>query len=259
MLKKIITGTIVLLAIRGQLFAEASEVSAPRGGAGAGVGVSFFGFGVVADVSVSVDVSVGVGFSAVAGKSPIQQKGLKKKSSSRHQSRSAHQKRDRHLARVVKRVIRHKDLSGHPAIASLPAVDETADRHLSAEFEKHKGQLAWPLSGTVSMSFGLHEYMGKVRHNNVGITVDAAEGTIVKAVYQGEVTAIEEIGDVFCVIMRYGKYYSAYSNLASATVVKGQHVSVGETLGRVGDTGQLEFLLMKDNGEYVDPEKWLRK
>ena len=230
MLKKIITGTIVLLAIMGWLSVEAS---AP---------------------------GVGVGFSVVAGKQPLQQKGIKKRSATtRRQARSAHQKRDRHLARAVRRVIRHKALSERPVYAGLPTVDDTEDRHLSADFEKHKGQLARPLAGTVSMSFGPHEYMGKLHHNNVGITVDAPEGTLVKAVYQGEVTAIEEIGDVWCVIMRHGKYYSAYSNLASATVVKGQHVSVGETLGRVGDTGQLEFLLMNDNGEYVDPEKWLRK
>jgi len=240
MLKKIITGTIVLLAITVRLSAEASEASAPTGVAG---------------------VSVGVSLRVVASKPRVQQKGLKKKSGARHRSRPAHQKADRHLARVVKRVIRHKGLSERPAYAGLPRVrvDETTDRHLSADFEKHKGQLARPLAGTVSMSFGLHEYMGKVQHNNVGITVDAPEGTIVKAVYQGDVTAIEEIGDVWCVIMRHGKYYSAYSNLASTTVVKGQHVSVGETLGRIGDTGQLEFLLMNDNGEYVDPEKWLRK
>jgi septal ring factor EnvC (AmiA/AmiB activator) len=204
MLKKIITGTIVLLAMTGWLSAEASTG---------------------------------------------------------HRSRPAHQKRDRHLARAVKRVIRHKGLSERPAYAGLPAVrvDETADRQLSADFVKHKGQLPRPLAGTVSMSFGPHEYMGKLHHNNVGITVDAPEGSFVKAVYQGEVTAVEEIGDVWCVIMRHGKYYSAYSNLASTTVVRGQHVSVGETLGCVGDTGQLEFLLMKDNGEYVDPEKWLKK
>lgn len=218
-----------------------------------------------AEASVSC-VSVGVSFS-VAGQPQVQQKGLKKRSVARQQSRrtsrSAHRKADRHLARVVKRVIRHKGLSERPAYAGMPTVDETADRqadrHLSADFEKHKGQLARPLAGTVSMAFGPHEYMGKLHHNNVGITVDAPEGTVVKAVYQGEVTAVEEIGDVLCVIIRHGKYYSAYSNLASTTVVKGQHVSVGETLGCVGDTGQLEFLLMHDNGEYVDPEKWLRK
>jgi murein DD-endopeptidase MepM/ murein hydrolase activator NlpD len=231
MLKKIITGTIVLLVITVRLSAEAS---APG-------------------------ISVGVGFSIVASKPRVQQKGLKKKTAARHQSRPAHQKPDRHLAKVVKRVIRHKGLSVRPATAGLPTVDETPDRHLSADFQKHKGQLARPLSGTVSMSFGPHEYMGRLQHNNVGITVDAPEGTVVKAVYQGEVTAIEEIGDVWCVIMRHGKYYSAYSNLASTTVVKGQHIPVGETLGRIGDTGQLEFLLMNDNGEYVDPEKWLRK
>lgn len=227
----------MLLAIAVRLSAEASEASAPRGVAG---------------------VSVSVGLSVVAGKPPVQQKGFKKKSPTRQHARPAHQKADRHLARVVRRVT-GKGLSSRPTAAGLACFDETADRHFSADFEKHKGQLARPLSGTISMSFGPHEYMGKLHHNNVGITVDAAEGTVVKAVYQGEVTAIEEIGDVWCVIMRHGKYYSAYSNLASTMVIKGQHVSAGETLGLVGDTGQLEFLLMNDNGEYVDPEKWLKK
>jgi septal ring factor EnvC (AmiA/AmiB activator) len=231
MLKKIITGTIVLLAMTVWLPAEASVSG----------------------------ISVGVGLSFVASQPQVQQKGLKKRSAPRRQTRLAHQKRDRHLARVVKRVIRRKGLSERPVYASLQTVDETADKHLSADFEKHKGQLARPLAGTVSMSFGPHEYMGKLHHNNVGITVDAPEGTVVKAVYQGEVTAIEEIGDVLCVMIRHGRYYSAYSNLASTTVVRGQHVSVGETLGQVDDSGQLEFLLMHDNGEYVDPEKWLRK
>jgi len=233
----------MLLAITGRLSAEASEAFVPGGA-----------------VSFGAGLSVCAGLSDITSKPPFQQKGIKKRSAARRQSRLAHQKRDRHLAKVVKRGIGRKGLSGRPATTVLPAsFDETEDRHLSAEFERHKGQLAWPLSGTVSMSFGLHGYMGRVQHNNVGITVDAPEGTIVKAVYQGEVTALEEIGDVWCVIMRHGRYYSAYSNLASTTVVKGQHVSVGETLGNVGDTGQLEFLLMHDNGEYVDPEKWLRK
>jgi septal ring factor EnvC (AmiA/AmiB activator) len=237
MLKKIITGTIVLLAITVRLPAEASESTGT------------FAPGVA------------------AGKAPVRQKGLKKRSAARQQSGTVHQKRDRHLAKVVKRVIRRRNLPGRPAAAGLPTGNETADGrlseaadgHLSTDFEKHKGQLARPLAGTVSMSFGPHEYMGKLHHNNVGITVDAAEGTVVKSVYQGVVTAIEEIGDVWCVIMRHGKYYSAYSNLAGITVMKGQHVSVGEELGRVGDTGQLEFLLMNENGEYVDPEKWLKK
>ncbi|HEY4288105.1 MAG TPA: peptidoglycan DD-metalloendopeptidase family protein [Puia sp.] len=203
------------------------------------------------------------------------------------QQRPTRQKPDHHLAKVVKRVIRHSHdhrekgyakrrtshssatggngagnngLSGRPATTGVQTVDETSNLHLSADFKKHRGQLSWPVSGMISMAFGPHEYMGnKLRHNNVGITVDAAEGTVVKAVYQGEVTSIEDIGGVWCVIMRHGKYYSAYSNLASTTVVKGQRISSGESLGLLGDTGQLEFLLMNENGEYVDPEKWLKK
>src|ERR1700709_1171087 len=125
MIKKIITGTILLLAIMVRLSAEES---APRAAHG------------------------------IASDKPlVQQKGLKKGSTTRHQLRPVHQKHDRHLARVVKRVIRHKDLRDRRATPGLPPADETAvghlsetavghlsetaDNHLSADFGKHKGQL----------------------------------------------------------------------------------------------------------------------
>ncbi|MBS1662579.1 MAG: peptidoglycan DD-metalloendopeptidase family protein, partial [Bacteroidetes bacterium] len=133
------------------------------------------------------------------------------------------------------------------------------DLHLSGDFEKHKGQLPWPLSGTVSMAFGPHEYIKGIYHNNQGVTIDVAPGTSTKAVYEGEVTGIFNIGDVQCVILRHGKYFTGYSNLASVTVSKGQHVRLGEVLGRVGEIGQLEFLLSDEKGKYFDPEKWLRR
>lgn len=133
------------------------------------------------------------------------------------------------------------------------------DLNLSGAFEKHKGQLPWPLSGTVSMSFGPHEYIKNIYHNNQGVTIDVSAGTACKAVYEGEVTGIFNIGEVQCVILRHGKYFTGYSNLASVSVSKGQHVKLGEVLGRVGEIGQLEFLLSDEKGKYFDPEKWLRK
>lgn len=133
------------------------------------------------------------------------------------------------------------------------------DLHLSGDFEKHKGQLPWPVSGTVSMSFGPHEYIKNIVHNNQGVTIDVAAGTAVKAVYEGEVTGIYNIGDVTCVILRHGKYFTGYSNLSSASVSKGQHVRTGEVLGRVGEIAQLEFLLSDEKSRYFDPEKWLRR
>ena len=132
------------------------------------------------------------------------------------------------------------------------------DLHLSGDFIKHKGQLPWPLSGTVSMAFGLHEYIKGIKHFNQGVTIDVAAGTTVKSVYEGEVSSIFNVGDVQGVVVRHGKYFTGYSNLSNVAVSKGQHVRTGEALGRVGEVGQLEFMLMDEKGKYFDPEIWLR-
>ena len=133
------------------------------------------------------------------------------------------------------------------------------DIHLTGNFEKYKGHLPWPVSGTVSMVFGPHEYIKGIIHNNAGITIDVTAGAAVKAVFEGEVQAIMNIGDVQAVMIRHGKYFTTYSNLSTVSVTKGEHVGTGQILGRVGEIAQLEFLLSNDRGTNLDPERWLKR
>ena len=133
------------------------------------------------------------------------------------------------------------------------------DIHLSGNFEKNKGHLPWPVSGTVSMVFGLHEYIKGISHYNAGITIDVNAGAAVKVVFEGEVQAIKNIGDVQAVMIRHGRYFTTYSNLSTVSVTKGEHVSTGQIIGRVGDIGQLEFVLCNDKSTNLDPERWLRR
>jgi septal ring factor EnvC (AmiA/AmiB activator) len=109
------------------------------------------------------------------------------------------------------------------------------------------------------MSFGPHEYIPGIIHNNQSATIDCAEGSVVKAVYAGEVTAVMDIGGVKCVILRHGGYYTAYSNLATTAVAQGDQVQAGEPLGSVGEIGQLEFMLSDESGRFYDPEVWLKR
>src|SRR6185437_2723641 len=78
------------------------------------------------------------------------------------------------------------------------------DIHLTGDFLKNKGRLPWPVTGTVSMSFGRHEYIKGIWHDNAGVTIDVQPGAAVKAVFEGEVQAIFNVGDVQAVMIRHG-------------------------------------------------------
>lgn len=134
---------------------------------------------------------------------------------------------------------------------------------LSDNFEKNRGNLPWPVSaGNISMHFGPQVYIDKVKYDNPGITIEANEGSSVKAVFDGEVTYIINIGSVQGVIMKHGKYFTTYSNLASVNVSKGQQVKMGQVIGKLAEKedgrGELEFLITNEKSQNVDPEKWLR-
>lgn len=136
---------------------------------------------------------------------------------------------------------------------------DEADVHLSGDFERNKGRMPWPVSGTISMAFGLHEYIPGIRHFNQGVTIDVQAGAQVRAVFQGEVQSVMNIGDVQAVMIRHGRYFTTYSNLSTVTVNKGDHVTTGQVIGRVGEIAQLEFLLSNDKGTMMDPERWLKR
>jgi septal ring factor EnvC (AmiA/AmiB activator) len=143
--------------------------------------------------------------------------------------------------------------------------DDPAARALSADFEKNKGSLPWPIeSGRISMHFGRQQVEGlKIDYDNPGITIDTEVGKAVKAVFDGEVSYVFSVGDVTGVIIKHGKYFSTYSNLSAASVSKGQNVKRGQVIGRVADkgdgSGEFEFLISNDKGGNLNPESWLRR
>ncbi|HEV3326153.1 MAG TPA: peptidoglycan DD-metalloendopeptidase family protein, partial [Puia sp.] len=133
------------------------------------------------------------------------------------------------------------------------------DVHLSGDFLKNKGQMPWPVSGTVSMAFGLHEYIPGVKHFNIGVTIDTRPGSAVKAVFEGVVENIMYIGDVSAVMIRHGKYFTTYSNLSTVSVTKGEKIHISQIVGQVAEAGQLDFILSDEKGNNFDPERWLKR
>jgi len=149
-----------------------------------------------------------------------------------------------------------------PAVKPAEKTDfnTRADVALSGNFEKDKGHLPWPIaSGTIAMRYGPHEYIKGLVHNNQGITIESPAGTSVTAVFDGDVQSVFNVGDVSAVMIRHGRYFTTYSNLSSVSVSKGQSVKTGQVLGKLGDIGQLDFVLSDDKDRTFDPERWLRK
>ena len=149
-----------------------------------------------------------------------------------------------------------------PSLGSFDA--DPAAKKLSDNFVINKGKLPWPIeSGRISMHFGPSTIPGtKLIVNNNFLTFETEAGKSVKVIFDGEVSMITYIGDVQAVIVRHGKYFSTYSNLASVSVTKGQQVKTGQVLGRVAEKednlGELELGISNDLNKNFDPEKWLR-
>ena len=140
-------------------------------------------------------------------------------------------------------------------------VSSEADKVLNANFEKNKGLLPWPADGYVIYHYGNNKLTDKVDYYEQGVNIGTKVGASVKAVFDGEVTLVSYIGDQQAVMIKHGKYFTVYSNLASASVQRGENVRTGQVIGKAGvnDEGQgaVEFILMKEN-DFVNPQIWLR-
>ncbi|WP_290789896.1 murein hydrolase activator EnvC family protein [Flavihumibacter sp. UBA7668] len=149
---------------------------------------------------------------------------------------------------------------------SYDVLDTRAEVKLASDnFEKNKGGLPWPVSsGRVAMKFGPNKYEGlSVVYDNEGITIEAEANSSIKAVFDGEVSAIFSIGTIQAVIIKHGKYFTTYSNLSKVTVSKGEKVKTGQLIGRLEEKdsgrGELEFIITNDDRVNLNPELWLHK
>lgn len=139
-----------------------------------------------------------------------------------------------------------------------------AETKLAANFEANRAKLPWPVdNGVVSIPYG-QSVVGGLSIDNPGITISTpSAGGSVKAVFNGEVSAVSNLGDGMMVMIRHGKYFTIYSNLSSASVSKGDMVRTGQVVGRTGQAddgsgGQLDFMLMIENRN-VNPQPWLHR
>lgn len=137
---------------------------------------------------------------------------------------------------------------------------------LASEFSSNRGRLPWPVdNGYVCIHYGTYTVEGtSLKGDNPGITLcTPSPGATVKAVFDGEVSSVANLGDGLMVMIRHGKYFTIYSGLSSVSVSKGATVRTGQGIGRIGaddeggSGGKMDFLLMIE-AKNVNPEPWLR-
>lgn len=161
-----------------------------------------------------------------------------------------------------------KPLTPAPPPAGKPASYlelNATDIALGADFSNNRGKLPWPVdNGFVSIPFGVYVIdETNVKGDNPGLTIGTQKGSVVKAVFDGEVSAIHNYGEAAAVVIRHGKYFTSYSNLSAVNVSKGARVKTGQVIGRAGDAddgsgGQVDFMLMIETNN-VNPTPWLRR
>ncbi|HXP06597.1 MAG TPA: peptidoglycan DD-metalloendopeptidase family protein [Stellaceae bacterium] len=122
------------------------------------------------------------------------------------------------------------------------------------------GRFLWPVHGRILASYGL----ANAGAHNEGINIAAPLGTPVRTIDAGTVAYVgnEVKGYGNLVLVKHANgWISAYTNLTDVTVNKGDTVSAGEVIAKVGNTGgvgepQLHFELRRGK-KPVDPKEFL--
>jgi len=141
----------------------------------------------------------------------------------------------------------------------LNATPESAK--LSNDFLGNRGRLPWPVAnGFITQGLGIY-YNEGIKSESLGIDIKSNPGANVRAVFEGEVLRVIDVSGTYLVLIRHGEYFTAYSNLKSVSVVKGQKVSTKQAIGTVATdpaTGEtnVHFELTKGT-TYIDPKQWL--
>lgn len=141
----------------------------------------------------------------------------------------------------------------------LRATPEAA--RLSAAFENNRGSLPAPVAtGYIVQHFGPYK-VDQATAFNEGVTYNTAEGTSVRAVFNGKVTSIRPFQGRYFILINHGEYFTVYSNLKSVSVSKGESVSTKQVIGVVGENngvGELEFQIRKGD-KAQNPEGWVAR
>ena len=136
----------------------------------------------------------------------------------------------------------------------------TREASFSKPVTSSTDQFQWPIRGSVISNYGA----GGVGRRNEGINISAPQGTTIRAAADGEVvyrgSELDGYGNLLLIKHDNG-FVTAYAHNDVMLVRKGQKVSKGDIIGKVGRTGavnepQLHFEI-RQNLKSVDPLRFL--
>jgi len=189
-------------------------------------------------------------------------------SKSERTEKSSRVARTEKTEKVEKVEIREREREREKAVPAPVYSIDSSDRQLSDNFERNRGSLPSPITGShlIVSHYGQYAVEGlrNVKLDNKGIDIQGQPGALARSIFNGEVAVVFQVNGLMNVIIRHGSYISVYCNLSSASVSKGQKVSTRQTIGRVysdpsdGDRTILHFQLRKETSK-LNPESWISR
>lgn len=165
----------------------------------------------------------------------------------------------------AERLAKQKDATQQQKADKLKK-DAAEDRKLSSNFESNKGKFAAPITGSymISNRYGKYSVEGlkNVSLDNKGINLTGQRGAKARSIFEGEVTALFNLGGMYNIIVSHGKYLTVYCNLSKVSVKQGQKVTTNQILGTIAtdDSGNatLQFQVRKGKTT-LNPEQWISR
>ena len=132
-------------------------------------------------------------------------------------------------------------------------------------FYANKGKLPWPVEeGIVIQNFGtqVHPVVRTTKIKSNGITIATNQAADARSIFEGIVmTVLSYKGSNPTVLVQHGNYITAYTNLESVYVKKGQSLRPKEKIGKVftnPNTGktELKFSIFQSSTP-LNPKGWI--
>lgn len=142
-----------------------------------------------------------------------------------------------------------------------PAKPE-ADGTPARAFSQGRGKMGWPLRGALLANYGDPKVGGKLAWK--GLWIAAERGAPVKASARGRVAYVGFMHryGLIAIVEHEDNHFTLYGHLDNVTAAAGDTVSLGETLGQVGDSGGHDrtgvYFEVRKGTEPLDPRNWLQ-
>lgn len=174
---------------------------------------------------------------------------------------------DEEIDRIIKAEIAKSNKKAGKTSTYESGFALTAEAKLvAADFLNNKGKLPWPVEkGIVKLRYGKQRspINPSVEIQSSGVRIATEKDAKVRAVFKGKVLAVmvqKKSNPV--VLIQHGNYITAYGNLKTVYVKKGEQISTKQQIGEVftDSDGQtlLKFSVYKNNASQ-NPAEWVYK